>query len=77
MKECSPSSGVAEVDHEEIEVCADHNVRYEKGGGAERLEGEETLSGVSDAEVCRAKCIQSGRCKFWTWGEDRKCDLIR
>ena len=71
MKECSPGSGVNDVDEEEREVCADYNVRYEHDGGAD------TLSGVFDAEVCRAMCIQNGRCKFWTWTEDRKCDLIR
>ena len=56
---------------EETEVCADYNVRYENG------DPETTVSGVIDAEVCRAKCIRDGGCKFWTWGEDGKCGLIR
>ena len=55
---------------EDKEICAEYNVRYDDGDDVG------TVSGVFDAEVCRAKCIQDRGCKFWTWGEDRKCRLI-
>ena len=86
MRECSPgekdiNDNNSNVDNnssnnninvgEDQEICAEYNVRYDDG------DDFGTVSGVFDAEVCRAKCIQDGGCKLWTWGEDRNCRLIR
>ena len=73
MRECSQGDDFKNNSNvnEAQEICAEYNVRYVGAGVTE------VMNGVIDAEVCRAKCIQDGRCKFWTWGEDRECNLIR
>ena len=72
VRRCSIGQGSSPV--ETKEVCGDFDIHYSRGGQLQRF------NNIPSADVCRARCIQHGECRYWTWrGSSRRkqCILVR
>ena len=74
VRRCSIGGDSAATPIEAKDVCGDYDIQYNRGGQIKRF------NNVPNADVCRARCINNGECKHWTWkGSSRRkqCILVK